>query len=59
MKQFPLITEALIEALEERFPDKAPRSLDLTLSAVGAMTGQQQVLDFLRSQYARQNPMER
>ena len=58
MQQFPMITEALIEALEKRFPDKSPRLATITPTQVGMLIGNQQVMDFLRAQYARQNPME-
>lgn len=48
-----------MRALEEAFPDKAPRDATLTKCAVGVLIGRQEVLDFLRHRLAIQQKPER
>ena len=58
MKQFPFVSDELLTALEEAFPDKAPRSTNTTMMEVGAAIGQQNVLDLLRRQHKKQTILE-
>lgn len=57
MKDFPAVPELLLKALEEAFPDKAPRNPNLTPGEVGQLAGEQKVLDFLRQRFSKQNRM--
>ncbi len=58
MKKFPHVSEELLKALETAFPDKAPRSTEITLTEVGGLMGEQRVLDLLRSHHRKQNILE-
>lgn len=57
MKKFPVVPDDLLKALEEAFPDKAPR-MELSQFNFGVKTGEQAVLDFLRRHNAKQNILE-
>lgn len=52
---FPSIPEDLINALEKIYPNKLPDDPHLTVDGVRFLQGQQQVIDFLRVTYERQN----
>lgn len=58
MKKFPVVSDELLKALEEAFPDKAPRDTDISLVEVGVSIGQQKVLDLLRHNHSKQNILE-
>lgn len=58
MRKFPFIPDDLMKALEEHFPDKAPRAATDSVCELGIMIGQQQVMDFIRRMHDRQNPLE-
>lgn len=51
--QFPPLTEALVSALEQRFPDRTP-SIDTSDREVWARVGEVRVVRFLRSQLEHQ-----
>lgn len=51
--QFPPVTEALVQALEQRFPDRAP-NIDTSDREVWARVGEVRVVRFLRSQLEQQ-----
>lgn len=53
MKQFPHVPEALLRALEERFPDRLP-DFPVDAGDQGVLVGQQRVIRFLRSQLEQQ-----
>lgn len=57
MKKFPVVPDDLLKALEEAFPDKAPRGA-LTLQQYAALSGEQRVMDFIRHRHAQQNILE-
>lgn len=51
--KFPEIPAGLISELDRRFPDRCPRS-DPGAFGLGKAAGQQEVLDLLRTQFAKQ-----
>lgn len=51
---FPEIPKVLLDVLESRYPDKAPRHDDGGLFALGKAAGRQEVLDLLRHHFNRQ-----
>ena len=53
-KQFPVVPDDLLKALEEAFPDVALRG-DKSLHDYAAHSGAQRVMDFLRKHHANQN----
>lgn len=55
MKNFPYVPEELLRALEQIFPDKAPRDPNTTPTQLGVLMGQQKVLDRLRQAHKKQN----
>jgi len=58
MKRFPTISDELLKALEAHFPDRANRYLGLTPAEMGALVGEQRVLDLLRRHHNQQNILE-
>ncbi|WP_422049721.1 hypothetical protein [Shimia sp.] len=58
MPKFPVVPDELLAALEEAFPDKAPRDINTTPVQMGVAIGQQGVLDLLRRNNAKQNILE-
>lgn len=58
MKRFPVVPDDLIKALEEAFPDKAPRKGVETQTELGILIGQQLVMDFIRRHHSKQNILE-
>lgn len=58
-KPFPYIPEEVLRALEEVFPDRLPRDPLTPREVVASQTGQQQVLDHLRAQLAKQQVSHR
>jgi hypothetical protein len=52
--KLPEIPLGLISALEQLFPDRAPRHSDGGLFAFGERAGEQRVLDLLRLHYNKQ-----
>ncbi len=58
MKKFPIVSDELLKALEAAFPDKAPRDVSISPTAVGVSIGQQNVLDLLRRNHSKQNILE-
>lgn len=58
MKKFPVVPDELLEALEEAFPDRAPREAVKTECELGIMIGQQRVMDHIRRKHSRQNILE-
>lgn len=57
MKRFPFVSDEFLKALEEAFPDKAPRK-EPSMFDVGATAGEQRVLDFIRKHHSKQNILE-
>lgn len=58
MKKFPVVPDELLAALEEAFPDKAPRKVEITPTEVGVAIGMQKVMDLLRQHNRKQNILE-
>lgn len=58
MRDFPQVPRQLLDALAKAFPDKAIRDPNATAGEVGAVAGNQQVIDFLRRKYEAQNPIK-
>jgi hypothetical protein len=58
MKKFPAVPDELLKALEEAFPDKAPRKATTTQTEMGILIGQQIVMDFIRRHHTKQNILE-
>jgi len=54
----PAISDDVLEYFEDTFPDKAPRSGSISLTQVGVLIGQQNVLDKLRLLHTKQNRMD-
>lgn len=57
MKRFPFVSDELLKALEELFPDKSLRGSP-SLAQYAAKTGEQTVMDFLRRQNSKQSTLE-
>ena len=53
IKEYPLITDILIEVLERDFPDKLPRTYKDNYE-LGILVGQQQIIDKLKAEKAYQ-----
>lgn len=51
--KFPPIPKGLVDLLSEQFPDQCPRS-DPGAFGLGVLSGQQQVIDLIRTTYERQ-----
>lgn len=49
IKEYPTITDLLIEVLEQDFPDKLPRDYKDNFE-LGVLIGQQQVIDKLKTE---------
>lgn len=58
MKKFPVVPDDLLKALEEAFPDKAPREAVQNECELGILIGKQKVMDFIRHRHAQQNILE-
>lgn len=56
MKEYPQISDLLIEVLERDFPDKLPKNFK-DMYELGILIGQQQVIDKLKTekQYQENN----
>ncbi|QDB71013.1 hypothetical protein bb8_p38 [Bordetella phage vB_BbrP_BB8] len=55
-KQFPSVPEELLKALEEKFPNALPTSFEnLTVIDVARKMGAQEVVNYLRLQFEKQN----
>lgn len=54
-KRFPSVSEELLQALEELFPDRLPDTPHTPVTQVAALVGQQDVIRFLRKQFEEQN----
>jgi hypothetical protein len=57
-KKFPVVPDDLLKALEEAFPDKAPRNRTMTQVDLGICIGEQRVMDLIRRAHAQQNILE-
>ena len=57
-EQFPAVDEGLVQALIERFPDRCPRG-PVESFALGKLVGQQDVIEFLRSEMELQAARKR
>lgn len=55
--KFPEVPKVLLDALEQAYPDKAPRE-DVGSFTFGVKAGQQDVLDHLRHHYKKQQETE-
>lgn len=53
-KDFPTISGELINELEARFPSAIPSNPRITLSEINRLQGNQEVVNFLRVLFARQ-----
>lgn len=53
-KQFPTVPKELIEALEERFPDRLPTSV-IDHTGFAELVGNQVIIRFLRREFNKQN----
>lgn len=58
MKKFPVVPDELMKALEEAFPDRAPRDAKMTQVDLGVVIGQQKVMDLIRRHHKQQNILE-
>jgi len=54
-KDFPNVSADLIEALADAFPNKLPDNPLITIQEVNVSQGQQQIIEYLRAIYEKQN----
>lgn len=54
---FPAIQKALLDRLDEVFPDRLPKALTYTDRDVAIAVGTRLVIDKLKDEYARQNKL--
>lgn len=53
-QQFPAVPKGLLEALEQRFPERSPRAAE-TMDQLMVRAGHAEVLRFLRATFDAQN----